>query len=78
MQMAFAQLWISYGVCPSAVIDQSPGVHAAPAMAGVILVSDAIFLIGTRAQILEHTETLGHMLRSLSKPLSSVLNDCTA
>ena len=53
IQMALAQLWISWGVHPSTVIGHSLGEYAALHTAGVISASDAIFLAGTRAQLLE-------------------------
>ena len=52
VQMALAQLWISWGVYPSAVIGHSLGEYAALHTAGAISASDAIFLVGTRAQLL--------------------------
>lgn len=53
VQMALAQLWVSWGVYPSAVVGHSLGEYAALHTAGVISASDAIFLVGTRAQLLE-------------------------
>lgn len=51
-QMALARLWISWGVTPSAVTGHSLGEYAALHVAGVLSASDAIFLTGTRAQML--------------------------
>ena len=59
VQMALAQLWISWGVYPSSVIGHSLGEYAALHTAGAISASDAIFLVGTRAQLLGERCSVG-------------------
>ncbi len=59
VQMALAQLWISWGVHPSTVIGHSLGEYAALYTAGVISASDTIFLAGTRARLLEERCIVG-------------------
>ena len=73
VQIALAQLWISWGVYPSTVIGHSLGEYAALHTAGVVSASDAIFLVGTRAQLLEercNVET--HAMLAVNASLSSL------
>ena len=53
VEIALARLWTSFGVKPSAVIGHSLGEYAALAVAGVLSDSVAIFLVGTRALLLD-------------------------
>lgn len=52
-QIALAKLWMSLGVKPTVVIGHSLGEYAALHTAGVLSASDAIFLVGQRATLLE-------------------------
>ncbi|KAL4780401.1 hypothetical protein BJX76DRAFT_351026 [Aspergillus varians] len=54
-EMALAKYWISLGVVPSVVVGHSLGEYAALYTADVISASDAIFLVGQRARMLEQT-----------------------
>lgn len=58
-EMALAKLWISWDIQPSAVLGHSLGEYAALHIAGVISASDAIFLVGARAQLLVEKCTAG-------------------
>lgn len=51
--MALAQLWIFWGISPKAVLGHSLGEYAALNVANVLSVSDTIFLVGRRAELLE-------------------------
>jgi len=51
-EISLAKLWASWGITPSAVVGHSLGEYAALAIAGVLSISDMIFLVGTRAQML--------------------------
>ncbi len=53
IQMALTQLWASWGVKPSVVLGHSLGEYAALNAAGVISPSDAIYLVGERARLLQ-------------------------
>ncbi|KAI9376384.1 hypothetical protein BJX61DRAFT_392728 [Aspergillus egyptiacus] len=53
VEIALAKYWISLGVKPSAVIGHSLGEYAAFHVAGVLSASDALYLVGRRAQLLE-------------------------
>ena len=73
IQMALAELWISWGVQPSAVIGHSLGEYAALHTAGVISVSDAIYLVGTRVSLLtEHCNPGTHSMLAVRAPLPTI------
>lgn len=49
VELALAEMWRSIGVVPTAVIGHSLGEYAALCVAGVLSVSDCIYLVGARA-----------------------------
>ncbi len=51
--VALASLWQSWGITPTAVIGHSLGEYAALCVAGVLSVSDTLYLVGKRAQMME-------------------------
>lgn len=51
--VAIASLWQSWGITPSAVIGHSLGEYAALCVAGVLSVSDTLYLVGKRAEMME-------------------------
>ena len=53
VQMALVKLWASWNIHPSAVVGHSLGEYAALNAAGVLSDADTIFLVGTRARLLE-------------------------
>jgi monodictyphenone polyketide synthase len=53
VEIALARLCMTWGIQPSAVVGHSLGEYAALAVAGVLSDSDTVFLVGTRAAILE-------------------------
>jgi naphtho-gamma-pyrone polyketide synthase len=74
MQMALARLWASWGISPSAVVGHSLGEYAALHIAGVISASDAIFLTGTRAQMLVQRCSMGtHAMLAVKASLAKVM-----
>ena len=73
IQMALARLWISWGILPSAVLGHSLGEYAALNVAGVLSVSDTIFLVGRRAELLAKHCTAGtHALLAAATSVSSI------
>jgi iron transport multicopper oxidase len=52
IEMSLARLWESWGVTPDAVVGHSLGEYAALNVAGVLSASDAIYLVGKRAELL--------------------------
>ena len=51
--LALASLWKSWGITPKAVIGHSLGEYAALCVAGVLSVSDTLYLVGKRAEVME-------------------------
>lgn len=63
VQMALHNLWVSWGIAPSLVIGHSLGEYPALYAAGVLSASDAIYLVGTRAQLVSaHSEKGTHCM----------------
>jgi iterative type I PKS product template protein len=52
MQIALTKLWKSWNIHPTAVVGHSLGEYAALTAAGVLADSDAVYLVGTRAELL--------------------------
>lgn len=52
-EMALAKLWGTLGVRPDVVVGHSLGEYAALHVAGVLSASDAVYLVGQRARMLE-------------------------
>ncbi|HEY0737916.1 MAG TPA: acyltransferase domain-containing protein, partial [Herpetosiphonaceae bacterium] len=55
VEYALAQLWISWGVQPAAMIGHSVGEYVAATLAGVFSLEDALALIVTRSRLLQQT-----------------------
>ncbi|KAK0718470.1 polyketide synthase [Lasiosphaeria miniovina] len=73
LQMALADLFRSWGVTPSGVIGHSLGEYAALYAAGVITSADAIYLVGTRAALLEkHCLPRTHAMLAVKAPADVV------
>nr|BBL33417.1 putative polyketide synthase [Lachnum palmae] len=73
IQMALARLWKAWGIVPSAVLGHSLGQYAALNVAGVLSVSDTIFLVGRRAELLEEKCTVGtHAMLAIGASVDSV------
>ncbi|KAK7918361.1 polyketide synthase [Apiospora marii] len=53
VEIALARMYMTFGLKPTAVIGHSLGEYAALAVAGVLSDSDTVFLVGTRAAILD-------------------------
>ncbi|KAL2830748.1 hypothetical protein BDW59DRAFT_169946 [Aspergillus cavernicola] len=73
VEIALAKYWISLGVKPSAVVGHSLGEYAAFHVAGVLSASDALYLVGRRAQLLEEKCQVGsHKMLAVRAPLSGI------
>ncbi|MCJ1478063.1 hypothetical protein MMC13_006738 [Lambiella insularis] len=73
IQMALTRLWAAWGVKPDVVIGHSLGEYAALNAAGVLSVSDTIFLVGERARLLETKCTAGtHAMLAVKMGLSGL------
>ncbi len=73
VQMALSRLWKSWGVTPIATIGHSLGEYAALYAAGVLMASDAIYLVGTRAQLLsEHCSKGSNIMLAVKASLDAI------
>jgi acyl transferase domain-containing protein len=73
VQLALAKYWETLGVKPELVMGHSLGEYAALCVAGVLSASDAIFLVGSRAQIVESLCTQGsHRMMAVKASLSDI------
>ncbi|RYP20568.1 hypothetical protein DL765_002725 [Monosporascus sp. GIB2] len=59
VELALVELWREWGVTPSGVIGHSLGEYAALTAAGVLSVDDTLYLVGTRAHLLQETAQRG-------------------
>ncbi|KAL2023150.1 hypothetical protein VTK56DRAFT_3756 [Thermocarpiscus australiensis] len=72
-EMALARLWVSWGIKPAVVVGHSLGEYAALEVAGVLSASDAILLVGARAQLLVDKCTAGtHVMLAAQGSLEAV------
>lgn len=72
-EIALASYWISLGVKPEVVIGHSLGEYAALNVAGVISASDAVFLVGSRAALLEKKCQIGsHKMLAVRASLEEI------
>ena len=62
LDWALAQMWLSWGVKPSAVLGYSVGEFVAAALAGVLRLEDALTLVARRAEWIVEKAEPGVML----------------
>ncbi|KAF2234159.1 putative polyketide synthase [Viridothelium virens] len=73
VQIALAKYWETLGVKPELVMGHSLGEYAAFCVAGILSASDAIFLVGSRARMLESLCTAGsHCMLAIKASLSAI------
>ena len=62
LDWALAQMWLSWGVKPAAVLGYSVGEYVAAALAGVLRLGDALMMVAQRARWIEELAEPGVML----------------
>ncbi|KAI0439705.1 hypothetical protein F4803DRAFT_568126 [Xylaria telfairii] len=73
IEIALARYWSSLGVEPDIVIGHSLGEYAALCVAGVLSASDAIYLVGQRARLLEDKASLRtHKMMAVRASLADI------
>lgn len=73
VEIALAKYWASLGVKPDIIVGHSLGEYAAFCTAGVLSASDAIFLVGQRALLLEKKCQVGsHKMLAVRASLAQV------
>jgi len=76
VEYALAQLWMSWGARPQAMIGHSLGEYVAACLAGVVSLDDALALVALRGQLLEKLPTGAMLSVALSEEdLAPLLDD---
>ena len=75
IQMALTRLWVSWGVKPDVVVGHSLGEYAALNAAGVISVSETIYLVSERARLLQEMCTANTHAMLATKSSTSLLKE---
>ncbi len=61
-EYSIAQLWLSWGIQPSAVLGHSLGEYVAACVAGVFSLDDALKLVAARGQLMQDLPSTGSMI----------------
>lgn len=76
LELALANLWLSFGVKPALVVGHSLGEYAALCVAGILSANDALFLVGKRASLMTNLCSQGtHAMLSVMLEAAVVEKD---
>ncbi|ARV60164.1 hypothetical protein BZZ01_17380 [Nostocales cyanobacterium HT-58-2] len=76
IEYALAQLWMEWGIEPSAMVGYSIGEYVAATLAGVLSLEDALVLVAKRAQMIQELPSGAMLAVPLSeKELQPLLNE---
>lgn len=73
LQYALAQLWISWGIMPTAAIGHSVGEYVAATVAGVMSLADGLKLIAARASLMQAQQEGGMLSVSVDEAQAQAL-----
>ena len=72
-EISLARYWASLGIKPDVVVGHSLGEYAAMHVAGVVSANDTIFMVGSRAQMLQEKCKLGsHTMMAVRASLAQI------
>ena len=75
LELALANLWRFWGIMPDLLIGHSQGEYAAMCIAGVLSISDTIYLVGQRAKMVEENCVAGsHAMLVVSAAAEAISN----
>jgi asperthecin polyketide synthase len=79
LEIALARYWMTMGIQPSSVVGHSLGEYSAMAVSGILSASDALFLVGRRAQLTLDKCVLGSYsmlsVRARAEDIEATLKD---
>ena len=79
LEVSLANLWCSWGIKPDLVIGHSIGEYAAMCTAGILSITDMLYLVGTRAHLMQRHCTAGtHAMLAVklsAVAVQQILND---
>jgi acyl transferase domain-containing protein/acyl-CoA synthetase (AMP-forming)/AMP-acid ligase II/acyl carrier protein len=73
LQYALAQLWMSWGILPTAVIGHSVGEYIAATVAGVMSLADGLKLIAARAKLMQAQQEGSMLSVNVDEPQAQAL-----